>query len=398
MRRKALILVNQHIWLYKLRKELIGRLMKEGYQVYLSLPYGEFVDYFKELGCIFIDTPFELRNKGILSNLSLIRSYRKIMKEIQPDVVLTYTVKPNLYGAYASGKKIPCICNITGLGSGFKKAGFTRSLMLFLYRHCIKRADYIFFQNEEDEKVLLEEGVISGDYGLLPGSGVNLQEFQLVPYPSDSAEIRFNFIGRIMEDKGIDQYLEAAELVRKNHPEAVFRIYGYVEKTQPWYQKKIEEFAKRGAVEFKGFREDIRPEIADSHCTIQPAVYGEGLSNVILESSAMGKAIIASDLSGCRSGVDEGKSGLVFHAGDTADLVKKIEAFLALSGEEKAKLGICGREKVEREFSREIVVDSYLKVIKELVDPAETGKVVPFGKKGEQGTANDLSEAGEAHV
>ena len=357
---KILILANNDIGLYKFRKELILELLKEN-EVFVSLPYGEFVEKLIDLGCKFIITNISRRGTNPLIDLKLIIKYRKIIKNTNPDVVLTYTIKPNVYGGIICRfRNIPYIANITGLGTAVDNGGFLQHFTLLLYKLALKNATCVFFQNKDNAKFLNNNINIKGKQQILPGSGVNVNEYKLMDYPDDKV-INFLFIARVMKQKGIDQYIDTAEYVKKRYKNTKFNILGDFEES---YQAKLKEFHDEGIIEYHGMQNDVKKFHEISHCTIHPTYYPEGMSNVLLETAACGRPIITTNRSGCREIVDDEINGYLVEQQNTQDLIEKTEKFLALSYAEKRKMGLAGRAKVEKEFDRQLVIDAYLEEIK----------------------------------
>lgn len=360
MKRRVLFLVNHEVVIYNFRLELVERLLKDGYEVLISSPYGERIRELEELGCTSIYTTMDRHGVSILQDLKLLLHYRKILKQYFPSVVLTYTIKPNIYGGIACRmQKVPYIANITGLGTAVEKAGFLQSFTSFLYKHALKNVQKVFFQNKENQAFFEKKRIALGKHGLLPGSGVNLTKFQPLEYPPDDT-IEFVFISRIMKEKGIDQYLEMAKAIKAKYPNTRFHICGFCEES---YEGILHMLQEQGIVQYHGMVKDVREILRITHCTVHPSYYPEGLSNVLLESSACARPIITTDRSGCREVVDEGKNGFLVKIKNTEDLIAKIEVFIALPYDKKKQMGIEGREKVEREFDRGIVVEKYLGLI-----------------------------------
>jgi glycosyltransferase involved in cell wall biosynthesis len=360
MKKKVLLLGNHGFVIYNFRKELIKELIAKGYEVYISLPNDEKVQMMVDWGCKFIETNVDRRGTNPLTDIKLIIHYIKMLKKIKPDVVLTYTIKPNLYGGLACRLlNIPYINNITGLGSGFSKGTMLRKILSILYKVSLKKSYCVFFQNTEDMKTILESNIIRGYYELIPGSGVNLKDFKYKEFPKEKVPT-FIFIGRIMKDKGIDQYLEAAKIIKRKYPETRFNLIGFVEQTQPHYNDMIQQLQKDGYINYLGYQSDVRPFIDEAHCIIQASHGGEGLSNVLLETAATGRVLVASNIPGCRETIVEGYNGYTFEAKNTNDLVEKLDRFIHLSYAEKVQMGKNSREKVEKEFDRNIVVKAYL--------------------------------------
>ncbi len=367
MLKKILILANNDVGLYNFRKELLKRLVDEGYKVLISLPYGGRVEDLKKIGCKYIKTDVSRHGTNPVKDFSLFLAYLKILKNEKPDVVFTYTIKPNVYGGMACSLcKVPYLSNITGLGTAVENGGILQKITTTLYKLALHKAKRIFFQNETNMKFFKEKNIISGEYTLLPGSGVNLDKFTVLDYP-DNSIIKFVFIARIMKDKGIDHYLEAAKYIKKKYPDTEFHICGFCEEQ---YENILKELDETDVIHYHGMVKDIREILSKMHCTINPS-YHEGMSNVLLESAASGRPCLASDVSGCRETIEDKKSGFLFEVKNTEALIEAIEKFLSLTYEEKRAMGLCGREYVEKNFDRNIVVQAYIDEIKNIFTERE---------------------------
>lgn len=363
--KKVLMLGNHEIVIYNFRKELIERMIQEGYEVTVALPYGPKVEFLKEMGCKFVDTPINRRNTNPLEDIKVLFNYIKIINQVKPDVVLTYTIKPNIYGGLACRlKKVPYIVNVTGLGSSFLNGGILHNIVSILSKISFKKANMVFFQNTADRDLLISKGIVKDNHDLLPGSGVNLELYQVLPYPAESDPISFNFIARIMKDKGIDEYLEAATIIKKKYPDVIFNVIGMID--QPWYGEILKKHEQDGIIVYHGFQNDILPFIQNSSCTINPS-HTEGMSNVLLESAACGRPIIASNIPGCKEIVSEDVNGYTFEVKSSSNLIQRIEKFIWLSHQQKIQMGLKGRQKIEIEFDRQIVVNRYIDLINEIV-------------------------------
>lgn len=364
---RVLILANNDVGLYKFRKELIEELIHPGryiagrkgkpYKVYVSLPDGEFVHKFTELGCEYINTPIDRRGVNPLKDFGLLTLYRKLLERIKPDIVLGYTIKPNIYGGMACAEKdIPYICNITGLGTAVENKGILQIIAILLYKFSLRKVKTVFFQNSENEQFFTKHKLCLGKHKMLPGSGVNLDYYHVKDYPQTDT-IDFVFVARVMKEKGIDQYLDAAKTIKKKYPQTRFHICGFCEQD---YEDKINEMEKAGTIIYHGLVADMRVIYEQIHCIVHPTYYPEGLSNVLLESAATGRPIITTNRSGCREVVDDGVNGYIVREKDSMDLIEKIEKFLSLSVKERRQMGLAGRRKVEKEFDRHIVVEKYM--------------------------------------
>ena len=360
---KVLFLVNHDVVIYNFRLELVERLLAEGHQVVISSPYGERIDDLVALGCEF--RPITLSRHGMnpVQEMKLLWDYLKLIKKEKPDVVFTYTIKPNIYGGIACAlRKVPYVVNITGLGTAVENSGLVQKITVMLYRLALARVQRVFFQNEENRQFFVDRKLAMGKHGMLPGSGVNLQRFSPLEYPGEETT-EFVFISRIMKEKGADQYLEAAEYIRGKYPNTRFHICGFCEQA---YEQKLKDLHDKGIIIYHGMVRDVKQVIAKTHCTIHPTYYPEGLSNVLLESAACARALITTNRSGCREVIDNGINGFVVEQKNAQDLIEKIEAFLALPWEQKKAMGIAGRAKVEREFDRQIVVEKYIEELNKI--------------------------------
>lgn len=358
MRKRILILSNHFITLYNFRKELIQKLNDEEYEVYISMPKSDDNKFFKDMGSKIIETSVDRRGINPLRDIGLIMTYIKIMKEVNPDIILSYTIKPNIYGSIASNiTKKKQINNITGTGGTFLKRNFVSEVAKILYKISIKNSYKVYFQNTGDKDLFVKNNMVKDNYKMLPGSGVNLEQFQVSNFPSDK-ETNFIYMGRVMELKGIDQYLETAKKIKEEYINTNFYIAGFIEEEK--YKPVIDEYDSKKIIKYIGFQKDIKPWIEQCHCTILPSHGGEGVPNVLLESAAMGRVCIASAINGSKDVIDDGVTGYLFATGSSEDLTGKVKKFLDLSLEDKVRMGLAGRSKVEREFDRQIVVENYL--------------------------------------
>ena len=357
---RILILSNFAHGLYQFRSELISNLISEGYEVFVSIPKDEFSEMIVSLGASVIDTEFKRRGKNPFKDIALFKKYKTMIKEVQPDVVLTYTIKPNVYGGLACTKTgTPYLSNVTGIGTSIAHGGLLSKLTTTLYRKGLKNSECVFFQNKSNKKLFEEKRVTVGKTKLIPGSGVNLEKHSAEPYPDDDGQTRFLFIGRVMKDKGIEELLGAMKTVSEKHPGVSLDIVGGYDED---YSAQIDEAVKAGYVRYHGQQPDVHEFIKNSHCAVLPS-YHEGMANVMLESASTCRPVITTTVPGCRETFDEGVTGFGCEAQSTESLTEALERFIALSYEEKKKMGLAGREKMEREFDREIVIDSYMEEI-----------------------------------
>lgn len=358
---KILILANNDVGLYKFRKELLERLLADGHEVLVCLPYGPFVDDMVKMGCRYLFSNFERRGTNPWRDLKLLKDYITILKIEKPNIVFTYTIKPNVYGGIACRiRNIPYVTNITGLGTSIENKGLLQLITLNLYKIGVGKAKKVFFQNTTNRDFMISHGIINSEYEVLPGSGVNIDDNKLEAYPSENDGIKFLFIGRIMKDKGIEEYLAAARIIKKKFTDVKFDIIGDYDDSR--YQKDVEAAVAEGIVGYFGFQKDVHKFIAEHHATVLPT-YHEGLSNVLLETAATGRCVIASNIPGCRETFDDGITGIGFEPQNVESLSFALEKFLGMPRDSKKQMGLAGRKKIETQFDRNIVINKYIKII-----------------------------------
>ncbi len=358
MAKKILFLVNHDVVIYNFRLEIVERFIKDGHEVHISSPYGERIDDLVKLGAKFHEIKMDRHGMNPKEELRILREYRKLMKEVKPDICLGFTIKPNIYGAIAArGQHIPFVANITGLGTAVENPGLSQKISILLYKYAFQKVQRVFFQNEENKKFFDDHGLAKGKGMIIPGSGVNLDRYPYRDYPEDET-VKFAFISRIMKEKGIDQYLDAAEAMKARNVE--FHVCGFCE---PEYDGRLQEEDKKGVVKYHGMIRDVTGFMGQMHCIIHPTYYPEGISNVLLEACATGRPIITTDRSGCREIVDDGVNGYMIPCQSSEELIEAIEKFLALPWKDKKDMGLAAREKVEREFDRQIVVEKYVEEV-----------------------------------
>lgn len=365
MRNRVLVLSNTITGLYCFRKEVLKSIVEAGYEMIISIPDADnsMAVFFKGIGCRVIGTSFSRRGTNPLSDFNLMLKYGKLIKQFRPRVVLTYTIKPNVYGGMAARYcGVPLIANVTGLGDAVENGGWMQKLTIVLYKLGINKARRVFFQNEGNRNFCIRKGIANSSSILLPGSGVNLQYHSFQKYPEDNGTNRFLFIGRMLKDKGINELFETAKKIKAKFPHTEFQFVGSIDGD---YKEQVDELTKAGVIQFFGSQSDVRPFIGAVHCTIMPS-YHEGMSNVNLESAANGRPVITTNVPGCMETVEDGKTGFLVEAKNTNSLFDAVERFIVLPYSQKAMMGIEGRKKMEREFDRNIVIDAYLKEIKKI--------------------------------
>lgn len=367
------LITNNDDDVYCFRKELIEGLLAEGYEMLISCPNGPKFELMKDIPFIYDDSIIDRRGTNVIADGKLFIHYRKIFKKYKPAVVLTYTAKPNVYASVAARTLgIPYINNVTGIGSVVNMTGMKKAFILWLFKLAYRGAACVMFQNAINMKLAVDSGMIKGEYQLIPGSGVDLKRYPIQPYPDGGdgktgETIVFNYIGRILHDKGVDDYIEAAKRIKKRYSNTEFNMLGFIEPTESHYEKDLAELGKQRIINYRGSQKDVKPWIARAHAIIHPSTYGEGMSNVLLENAASGRFLITTDNPGCQETVVDGKSGFIYHGGDVDALVKAIEKFLRLDNKRRKSMGLTGRKHVEVNFSRKIVVETYKEKISSIL-------------------------------
>ena len=357
--KKVLILANSASGLYDFRNELLLKLL-ESYEVHVSVPDEVTVPQLVEEGCQVHHTSIDRRGVNPVKDSGLLFAYWKLISRIKPDVVLTYTIKPNIYGNLCCRmKRIPYIVNITGLGSVFENGGMVQKIVVFLYKLALKKASCIFFQNAKNQEIFKKYGILAKKTRLVPGSGVNLDRHAFEEYSSREEKMIFLYVGRVMKEKGIEELLYAAKRLCNEYPEVIFRLVGNYEEN---YKDIVEQYEKEGILELIGYQKEIHPFYKEAAAVLMPS-YHEGMSNVILEASASGRPVLASNIPGCQEGFEDGITGFGFPARDKDALLEALRKFMKLSEEEKAQMGTNARMKMEREFDRKQVVNAYMEEI-----------------------------------
>ncbi len=373
MPRKILILANHYNTLRIFRRELLEELHRQGHELVVSIPPcdEENQKILEGYGCRIIPTPeMERRGMNPIQDMSLLKRYRAILRAERPDVTVAYTIKSNIYGGLACQMcGVPFYANITGLGSAFASGNTkVRRLVSFLYRISLRRARGVFFQNQGNLDTLVGAGIIRPEQAILmPGSGVNLQAFAPVPYPEERESVRFLFVGRIMQEKGVDELFTAIRRLKPRYPQAQFEFIGWYEDS---YQQQVEQMQAEGLIRFHGFQPEVRPYIESCHCIVLPS-WHEGMSNTLLEGAAMARPLITNRIHGCMEAVHEGMSGYLCEKLNAADLAEKLETFINLPWETRRDMGAAGRRHVEKHFDKQYVVRKTIRSLR-LVGAAST--------------------------
>jgi galacturonosyltransferase len=287
-----------------------------------------------------------------------------IIKNESPNIILSFTIKPNIYSGFFSRLfRIPHIPNITGLGLVFSKPSILKSFIVRLYKVSFLHSIAIFLQNQNDFSLFKNLNILPNKLFLLPGSGVNIDEFAFSDYPSEKNGIKFLYSGRIMHEKGFDLFLEASRIIKLKYSNVSFIVCGFPEDS---YKKVLKASIKNSLIDYHGNLIDVRSLLKEVHCVIQPSFYPEGISNVILEAASMGRPVITSTNPGCKEAVIDNKTGFIFRSMDLADLIKKIEDFITLEIKTKILLSYNARQFIIENYNRSIVTKIYLDKIDQI--------------------------------
>lgn len=355
--KQILILANHSSGLYDFRKDLIAELKKYA-SVTAAVPHNDRWEELCELADRVIELPVDRRGMNPVRDAKLFRQYRAMLKAVRPDLVLTYTIKPNIYGGLACRMaRIPYAVNITGLGSAIENGGWLRQFVLALYRPALKGARVVFFENAGNRDSLVSAGVVpEGRDVVLNGAGVNLEDYPYQPYPQEGP-VRFLFVGRVMHEKGVDELFSAAKRMKQEFGNRVeFHIAGSFEEA---CKPVMDELEQSGVVRYHGYQPDMKPFYAMAGCVVLPS-YHEGMSNVLLEAAASGRPLITSNIPGCREAVEDGVSGYLCPAKDADALYHAMRRFAELPQTERAELGRHGREQMAQKFDKALIVKETL--------------------------------------
>ncbi len=359
-RKKKILICSNYAWTVKnFRLPLIKFLKTKGYEIHVLTQFdGQEESLATESETV---SNLFISRKGINPFIDIFTflNFIQCIRKLKPDMVLLFTIKPVIYGSLACFfLRIPVIPMITGLGTVFIQNNLITKIVKFLYKLSLKRVNSVIFQNNDDKDLFLSERlVIKGKEQLVPGSGIDLKEFYYQPLPKD---LVFLLIARLISDKGIYEYIEAAKSVKKLHPEVTFRLIGPsgVQNRTAISDLEIQEWEEEGSVEYIGEVEDVRLFISTSTCLVLPS-YREGTSRVLLEGASMGRPLIASNVTGCKEIIDNGVTGFLCAVKDAGNLKEKIMKMIELSHSERELMGLKGREKVQREYDQTIVFDTY---------------------------------------
>lgn len=364
---KIVLCANSSWYIYNFRKNTIKAFKKEGYQVFVVSPKDQYSKYFAELGAEYCDFSLNPRSTNPFKETKVIFSLLFIYLNVRPNFVMNFTPKMNIYSTFSAaliGAKV--VNNISGLGTVFRTDSLFSRFVCMLYRFTQIFAVKVFFQNKYDMEYFIARKIVpQKKCAYLPGSGVDLQRFAVTAAPDDGV-VRFVIVCRMLYDKGVGLFAEAAEYCQSKYGESVeFRAVGFLdEKNQGAVPEEVmKDWVRKGFLIYKGALEDVRPEVAISDCIVLPSVYPEGTPKSLLEAAAMGKPIITTDMPGCSSTVEQGVNGLLCRPNSIDDLIMSLEKLIDMGHSARLEMGLRSRELVEREFDERIVIEKYLECL-----------------------------------
>ncbi len=370
---KKILLTSNTAWsIYNFRIGLVRTLLEKGYDLYVMAPNDKYVHELEKLGCKFIEIKIDAKSINPFKELMLLRNYYFKIKRIDPDVILSFTIKSNLYAAFSAKiLRKPVIVNITGLGDGFTKKSALNTVIKLMYKFSFSKVNTVFFQNDDDKKLFLESNLVKEKVcERLPGSGVDINYFFPMEKKSISNKgvLKFCLISRLLWDKGVAEYVECAKILKEGINNLEFQILGKTEESNRGIpQETINKWASEGYIKYLGFSDDVRQHIREVDCVVLPSYYREGVPRSLIEAAAMGKPIITTDNVGCKEIVDHGVNGYLCKKRDVKSLEFAIREFISLKEEDKETMGHKSREKVLNEFDEKIVIDKYLKKIEPIL-------------------------------
>ena len=369
VRRLKVALSANSAWnLANFRDGVIAALVKDGHEVLTLAPADGGTARLARLGARPVDLAMDQAGTSPVADTLLLLRYLRVLAAERPDVLLGYTAKPNVYGSLAAHwLGIPVVNNISGLGSAFIRGGWLAATLRILYRAALRRSRRVFFQNGDDRALFIDNRLVRAEQtGLLPGSGVDLRRF--VPTAPEAHDgFVFLVVARLLRDKGILEFVEAARLLRQEFPQARFRLLGAVDARNPTAiaRPEVEGWVRDGVIGYLGTTDDVRPHLAAADCVVLPS-YREGTPRTLLEAAAMARPLIATDVPGCRDVVDDGINGFLCEVRNAAALASAMRRMMLLPKEARQAMGAASRARVERDYDEQIVIDRYREAVREI--------------------------------
>lgn len=367
MNKKKLAFVANTAWsMFNFRHGLLSRLIYDGYQLTIIAPRDEFSDKLQKMGCAVVDLPMEAKGTNPLQELKLIYTLYRIYQQITPDFIIHYTIKPNVYGSFAAKiAGIPSLAITTGLGYTFVNDNFIAKIARQLYKMAFRYPKEVWFLNEDDRQAFLAYSLVRENKAkLLHGEGVNVSHFSPIPSASDNNSTTFLLVARMLWDKGIGEYIEAARVIKSKYPKTHFQLLGACDVPNPSLisREQISIWESEGIVEYLGTTDDVRTVIANVDCVVLPS-YREGIPRTMLEAAAMAKPLIVSDAPGCKDVVINGKTGFLCKVKNRDSLAAAMELIINQSTQERVDMGVAGRNLVLQKFDEQVVIKKYIDML-----------------------------------
>lgn len=369
--KNKILFVGNTAWsMYNFRRCVFIDLLQSGYDVIVVSPKDAiYQEKIIQLGCRFVPISIDAKGTNPLADLKLLFSLKKILKVEKPNICFFYTIKPNIYGSMvASQLNIPHIAVTTGLGYSFFEKGLVSNVVKWLYKVALRKALQVWFLNKDDRAAFLNTKIIKESKAfILKGEGIDLSHFSIAPYPQD--DITFILMARMLWDKGVKKFVDAAKIVKEKYPKVKFELLGFIGVDNPNAipETQINDWVKEGVVDYLGVTDDVRPFIAKSSCVVLPSHYGEGVPMCLLEGAAMARPLITTNSVGCKDVVDHGKTGWICAPQNISDLADVMEKIVLSSFDQRQQMGQAGREKMETEFDMKLIIEQYREAITKFV-------------------------------
>jgi glycosyltransferase involved in cell wall biosynthesis len=363
---KTILIISNTAWsVYNFRKGLINSLIETNSTVIVLAPYDEYVSKLDKLGCSFLNLKMDTKGKNPLFEINNLFNLHNHIKKINPDVILSFTIKPNIYSALSARLlKIPILINITGLGDGFSQDNLVKKILIIVCRFSFKKVDTVFFQNIDDKNLFLNNKIVSKQVSFnLPGSGADLEYFQPLPKTIlKPNNIIFCMITRLLWEKGIEEYIDAIRIIKKKYNNIIFQLIGKIDDNSKKSINPIDikNWTKEGLINYLGFSDDIRQEIRNVDCLVLPSYYREGVPRSLIEGISMGKPIITTNHIGCKEVVNNDENGYLCEIKNVESLANALEKFILLPEKLREQMSFNSRAKAIKEFDEKIVINNYL--------------------------------------
>jgi glycosyltransferase involved in cell wall biosynthesis len=371
---RVAIVLNTSWNIYNFRMGLVKAFINKGYEVHAIAPHDEYSQKLVDLGCIYHRVKMDSRGVNPIKDFALTFELFSIYRKVKPDVVLHYTIKPNIYGTFAASLlKLPVINNVCGLGTSFLNQNFVSWVALKLYKLAFQFPKLVYFQNNDDKAFFIDNKIVSEDASdVLPGSGINLQKFEKADI-EQKQDFTFLLVSRLIHDKGILEYIEAIKLLKTRGVNARFQLLGSKDTAhrRGIEENIITEWLNNDAVEYLGSTDDVRPYLKSSDCVVLPS-YREGTPKSLIEAASTGRPIVTTDVAGCNNIVKEHVNGLLCKPMDAIDLADKMEMMINFDPSTREQMGKKGRLMVEERFGEDIVIDKYLSAISSIESAKHT--------------------------